>query len=277
MTTRPDAEEENPGISPCRALRQEEGRETEVAEELTTEHPLQIVVNGRAFSMTMRTPGAERYLVRGLLHAEGICSDGFLSYEQAEMEDGTLVNVRIADQEHTDAPRTLASTSSCGICGRESTGRLFAGVHPVLREQEISAGDLERIHRNARGLQRTFQGTGGSHAASAATAGGEVLALFEDIGRHNAVDKVVGFLLESGLAEQADVLTVSGRISFEIVQKCARAGIPILSAISAPSSLAVESAGRWGITLAGFCREGRATFYSGFHRVRRSVTELPTG
>lgn len=277
MTTSPDAEEENPGISPCRALRQEKGRETEVAEELTTEHPLQIVVNGRAFSMTMRTPGAERYLVMGLLHAEGICSDGFLSYEQAEMEDGTLVNVRIADQERTDAPRTLASTSSCGICGRESTGRLFAGVHPVLREQEISSGDLERIHRNARGLQRTFQGTGGSHAASAATAGGEVLALFEDIGRHNAVDKVVGFLLENGLAEQADVLTVSGRVSFEIVQKCARAGIPILSAISAPSSLAVETAGRWGITLAGFCREGRATFYSGFHRVRRSIPDLPTG
>ena len=98
MTTRPDTEEENPGIIPCRALRQEEGRETEVAEELTTERPLQIVVNGRAFSMTMRTPGAERYLVRGLLHAEGICSEGFLSYDQAEMEDGTLVNVMTADR-----------------------------------------------------------------------------------------------------------------------------------------------------------------------------------
>ena len=104
-----------------------------------------------------------------------------------------------------------------------------------------------------------------------------MLALFEDIGRHNAVDKVVGFLLEKGLSERADVLTVSGRVSFEIVQKCARAGIPILSAISAPSSLAVQTAGRWGITLAGFCREGRATFYSGFQRVRRSIPELPTG
>ena len=268
---------ENPGISPCRALRQEGGREMEVVEELTTEHPLQIVVNGRAFSMTMRTPGAERYLVRGLLHAEGSCSEGFLSYDQAEMEDGTLVNVKITDQERSAAPRTLTSTSSCGICGRESTGRLFEGVYPVLREQSVSATDLERIHRNAGQLQRTFQGTGGSHAASAATVGGEVLAVYEDIGRHNAVDKVVGFLLEKGLSERADVMTVSGRVSFEIVQKCARAGIPILSAISAPSSLAVETAGRWGITLAGFCREGRATFYSGFHRVRRSIPELPTG
>ncbi|MFY8269572.1 MAG: formate dehydrogenase accessory sulfurtransferase FdhD, partial [Terrimicrobiaceae bacterium] len=104
--------------------------------------------------------------------------------------------------------------------------------------------------------------------ATAATAQGEVLCLFEDIGRHNAVDKVIGFLLEKNLLPLADVLTVSGRVSFEIVQKCARAGIPVLSAISAPSSLAVEMSKRWGITLAGFCRDDRATFYSGFQRVR---------
>jgi FdhD protein len=110
--------------------------------------------------------------------------------------------------------------------------------------------------------QDTFTGTGGSHAAAAATADGEVLCVFEDIGRHNAVDKVVGFLLEKGLLDRADILAVSGRVSFEIVQKCARAGLPVLTAVSAPSSLAVESAERWGITLAGFCREDRATFYS---------------
>jgi FdhD protein len=95
--------------------------------------------------------------------------------------------------------------------------------------------------------------------------------VFEDIGRHNAVDKVVGFLLERDLLARADVLAVSGRISFEIVQKCARAGIPVLSAISAPSSLAVECAERWGLTVAGFCREDRATFYSGLDRIERHV------
>ena len=166
--------------------------------------------------------------------------------------------------------RRLAATSSCGLCGKESLDDVLRDVVPVTRNIPIDAVRLQAIHGAMRQKQSTFSGTGGSHAAAAATAAGEILAVFEDVGRHNAVDKVVGFLLEQGLLPRADVLAVSGRVSFEIVQKCARAGLPVLSAISAPSSLAVECAHRWGITLAGFCRGDRATFYSGLGRVERS-------
>ena len=118
-------------------------------------------------------------------------------------------------------------------------------------------------------MQELFAHTGGCHAAAALNAQGQVLCVFEDIGRHNAVDKVIGFLLEHKALDQAMVLTVSGRVSFEIIQKCARANIPILTAISAPSSLAVQMAEKANITLAAFCRSKRATFYSGLHRVSK--------
>jgi FdhD protein len=163
----------------------------------------------------------------------------------------------------------LAATSSCGLCGKESLEDVLRDIAPVARDVRIDADRLRVIHEAMRQRQSTFAGTGGSHAAAAATAEGDVLAVFEDIGRHNAVDKVVGYLLEKELLPRADVLAVSGRVSFEIVQKCARAGIPVLSAISAPSSLAVECAERWALTMAGFCREDRATFYSGLGRVER--------
>jgi FdhD protein len=251
------------------ALRQEGANTAEVTDSLTPERPLQIVVNDQPFSVTMQTPGAERYLVRGLLHDEGAGSGGFLDYVQEERGPATVVRVGLAAADVPSAARRLASTSSCGLCGKESVDDVWREIAPVTREVWVDSTRLRKIHEEMRRRQSTFSGTGGSHAAAAATAKGEVLAVFEDIGRHNAVDKVIGFLLEEGRLGKAEVLAVSGRVSFEIVQKCARAGIPILSAISAPSSLAVESATRWGITLAGFCREDRATFYSSRHRVDR--------
>ena len=253
----------------CRALRQTEAKITEVVDSLTPERPLQINVNGQAYSVTMQTPGAERYLVRGLLHAEGAGEGGFMVYGQEECGPATVVEVEIECPDLPGGARRLAATSSCGRCGKESLDDVLRDVVPVTRDVRIDAARLRVIHEAMRQRQSTFTGTGGSHAAAAATVEGEVLAVFEDIGRHNAVDKVVGFLLEEDLLSRAGVLAVSGRVSFEIVQKCARAGIPVLSAISAPSSLAVECAERWGLTLAGFCREDRATFYSGFGRVER--------
>jgi len=252
-----------------RALRQKGKEVAEVTDHLAEERALQIVVNGQPYSMTMQTPGAERFLVRGLLHAEGAGEGGFLLFAQSEGTDRTLVEVEIECPDIPGGTRRLAANSSCGVCGKESLEGVFRDIAPVDKETRTDAARLHGIHDAMRRLQSTFSGTGGSHAAAAATADGEILCVFEDVGRHNAVDKVVGFLLENGILSRADVLAVSGRVSFEIVQKCTRAGIPVLSAISAPSSLAVESAQRWGITLAGFCREGRATFYSGLDRVDR--------
>ena len=249
------------------AIRQEDEQTSPVVDCLTVERPLQILVNGALFSMTMQTPGAERFLVRGLRHSESVNDAPFRNYEQEETPLGTFARVELTDSAVAPANRRLASTSSCGLCGKESMEKMFEGVTPVFKDALISASALKIIHENARRRQSQFDGTGGCHAASAATTHGDVLCIFEDIGRHNAVDKVIGFLLENNLLPLADVLTVSGRVSFEIVQKCARAGIPILSAISAPSSLAVEMSERWGITLAGFCRNNRATFYSHTHRV----------
>lgn len=254
------------------ALRQEGGRTSEVTDALTPERPLQIVVNDQPFSVTLQTPGAERFLVRGLLHDEGGAAGGFLAYAQEEQGPATVVRVQLAEADVPGGARRLASTSSCGLCGKESVSDVWKDLSPVTRTVRIDAARLQRIHEEMRKRQSTFAGTGGSHAAAVASASGELLAVFEDIGRHNAVDKVIGFLLERGRLAEADVLAVSGRVSFEIVQKCTRAGIPVLSAISAPSSLAVESATRWGITLAGFCREDRATFYSGRHRVDRLLS-----
>jgi FdhD protein len=254
-----------------RALLQKGAKITEVVEPLAPERPLQIVVNGQPYSVTMQTPGAERYLVRGLLHAEGAGEGGFLVYAQEDRGPATVVEVEIECPDLPGGTRRLAATSSCGLCGKESLDDVLRDIAPVTRQVCIDAARLRMIRDAMHSQQSTFTGTGGSHAAAAATAGGEILAVFEDIGRHNAVDKVVGFLLERDLLARADVLAVSGRISFEIVQKCARAGIPVLSAISAPSSLAVECAERWGLTVAGFCREDRATFYSGLDRIERHV------
>jgi FdhD protein len=252
------------------AWRQKGKEVAEVTDRLAEERALQIVVNGQPYSMTMQTPGAERFLVRGLLHAEGAGEGGFLLFAQSESADRTVVEVEIECPDVPGGARRLAANSSCGLCGKESLEGVFREIAPVDKDARTDATRLLGIHESMRSLQSTFAGTGGSHAAAAATADGEILCVFEDVGRHNAVDKVVGFLLEKGGLARADVLAVSGRVSFEIVQKCARAGIPVLSAISAPSSLAVESAQRWGITLAGFCREGRATFYCGLDRVDRS-------
>lgn len=253
----------------CAALQQQGAEIKDVVDRLTVERALQIVLNGNPYSVTMQTPGAEHLLVRGLLHAEGIDTTGFRVENQAECDSGTHIEVRIDAFSQPVSSRRLASTSSCGLCGKESLDDAFLEIDPVRKRVSVDAVALQAIHKAVRGRQATFEGTGGSHAASAATVGGDVLCVFEDIGRHNAVDKVIGFLLENRLLPLADVLTVSGRVSFEIVQKCARAGIPVLSAISAPSTLAVDTAERWGITLAGFCRGDRATFYSGFDRVVR--------
>ncbi|NQZ60534.1 MAG: formate dehydrogenase accessory sulfurtransferase FdhD [Lentisphaeraceae bacterium] len=152
--------------------------------------------------------------------------------------------------------------------------KLFSSLTEVERTVKVSNAIIASVFNQVSAKQQLFQQTGGCHAASAATADGQLICLYEDIGRHNAVDKVIGHLLENNQLQQAAILTVSGRISFEIIQKCSRAGIPVLAAISAPSSLAVDMAKKSNITLAAFCRNGKATFYSGFQRMALSSENL---
>jgi FdhD protein len=249
-------------------LRQEKQQNRYKEELLVIEKALQIIVNQREFSITMQTPGAERYLIRGLLHAEGFNHSEFISYQQQEGKDGTIVRVEVQCKKPILEVRRLSSTSSCGLCGKKSISNLFDSIIPINNDHSISVEQIEANYQAIAQLQELFSHTGGCHAASALDAQGQVLCVFEDIGRHNAVDKVIGYLLEHNLRHNAKVLTVSGRVSFEIIQKCARAEIPILTAISAPSSLAVEMAEKANITLAAFCRDQRATFYSGLHRVQ---------
>lgn len=238
-----------------------------VDESLVIERPLQIIVNGREFSMTMQTPGDEKYLVRGMLHSEGIDRSEFIVFGLEEDGPSTIAIVEIHCDEVLQTKRSMASVSSCGLCGKQSVDRLMVGLAAVDRSVEISHTVLADVFKKIDDFETVFSKTGGCHIASAARADGEVLCLFEDIGRHNAVDKVVGWLLESDRLDEAALLTVSGRISFEIVQKCIRAGIPVLAAISAPSSMAVEMAEEYGLTVAAFCRGNRATVYAHSGRI----------
>ena len=237
-------------------------------ETLVSEEALQIIVNGEDFSLTMQTPGAEKALVRGLLFAEGISADEFASCEITRHENAAVIRVQLISQNiEISNQRRLSSTSSCGLCGKRNIDKLLSRLKMVDKNICVSTQLIENIFAEVSNQQALFEQTGGCHAASAATESGEILCVYEDIGRHNAVDKVIGHLLEKKQLEQAAILTVSGRVSFEIIQKCNRAGIPVLAAISAPSSLAVEMAQKSNTTLAAFCRRGKATFYSGFQRI----------
>ena len=259
-----------------------DGRGSSKPDFVVTEEPMEIRAEGpgqepQQISVTMRTPGNDFELAVGFLFTEGMVlqADDVRTVKYCELVDGqeqkyNIVTVALSRAfDMALARRAMVTSSSCGICGTESIDQLLQATTPVDRESGpvVTAETLMRISDSVRKSQPTFDRTGGLHAAALFDAEGKISLVREDIGRHNAVDKVIGFLLENNLLPLADVLTVSGRVSFEIVQKCARAGIPILSAISAPSSLAVEMSERWGITLAGFCRNNRATFYSHTHRV----------
>jgi FdhD protein len=240
-----------------------------VEDRLLREVPLQINLNGRPFSVTMRTPGADDALVRGLLFTEGIVSRDATGWQttQRTNESGlaTVAEVTIPEIyvcERFYDRRSLVSSSSCGLCGLKEWGDPDPDAAPLQARGALTPALVETALRGMRARQQAFEATGGCHAAGAFDAAGSVLAVAEDIGRHNAVDKVVGMMLADGRLGEASLLTVSGRISFEIVSKAYRAGIPAIAAVSAPSTLAVEMGRRLGIAILGFCRDGRATVYS---------------
>lgn len=259
---------------------------------LAAEEPLEIRINGTAFSVTMRTPGDDFDLVAGFLVSEGVVwSAGQLDsmrFCAGEDEQGrqtfNVVEARLAPDvqlPETSLERHVYTSSSCGICGTASIDAVAksshftydAGTSPAASDGRIRLDVLLSLPDRLREQQKLFDRTGGVHAAGLFTLDGTLLCLREDVGRHNAVDKVVGWALREGrLPLRNTVLQVSGRASFELVQKAYLAGIPVLSAVSAPSSLAIELAESVGLTVAGFSRRNSINIYSHPERVAQDVS-----
>ncbi|MEY2429063.1 MAG: FdhD protein [Verrucomicrobiota bacterium] len=245
------------------------------ADSLAREEPLEIRVRGRSVAVTMRTPGHDRELAAGFLLSEGIIQRCEQVVEIAPCLEGAtpenIINVFLAPSVEIDfgqLTRHVFASSSCGLCGKASIEAVHQHFPPVESDVAIRAGVVASLPERMREAQRTFAQTGGLHAAAIFDAKGKLLVLREDVGRHNAVDKVIGYgLLEDKLPFDAHLLLVSGRASFEIMQKALAARIPIVCAISAPSSLAVDFARESGQTLIGFLRGETMNIYSSPERV----------
>jgi FdhD protein len=252
---------------------------------LAAEEPFEIRVNGTPLTVTMRTPGDDVELAHGFLLTEGVLGsrEDVLTarYCASTDDDGAntynLLDVQLAPGVPAPDPsvtRNFYTTSSCGVCGKAALDAVaLATRFPVSADPaRVSSATLASLPDLLRDKQKVFGSTGGIHAAGLFTVDGELLAVREDVGRHNAVDKVLGWaLLGDRVPLSGCVLLVSGRASFELAQKAAMAGVPVLAAVSAPSSLAVEVAQEQGMTLVGFLRGDSMNVYSGVQRVINSA------
>ncbi len=253
-------------------------------DEVVVEEPLEIRISGDTLAITMRTPGHDRELVLGFLFAEGVIRGpgdvsamapcGRTGDEGRDNTiDVTLAPGVVPPGDAADGPfarRGTITTSACGVCGRRSIDDLLKRFTPLGESTAatLSHDTLARVAAGLRERQPVFARTGGCHAASLVTFSGEHVVTFEDVGRHNAVDKVIGSrVLAKEVPLDSRVLFVSGRSSFEIVQKAISARIPVVASVSAPSSLAVDLARRANVTLAGFVRGDSLTVYSGASRI----------
>jgi len=247
-----------------------------VEEALAVEEPLEIRLGGRRFTLTMRTPGHDQELAAGFLLAEGFISSRAEIGEirrvrrrktQPDNIIDVILEVRSEDLRER-LKRNFAISSSCGVCGKTSIESIQRRIAPLRDLSRIAPAAMLRLVPRMREAQAAFAATGGLHAAAIFDRSGNLRVLREDIGRHNAVDKAIGRCVMEGAVPLADsVMTVSGRASFEIVQRAAVAGIPILAAVSAPSSLAVELADEAGVTLVGFLRGAGFNVYAHPERV----------
>ncbi len=247
---------------------------------VVVEEPLDIRVSGDTLAVTMRTPGHDRELVLGFLWAEGIIGalddvasiahcgrPGDAGYGNT-IEVTPAAGARLRLPEEPMARRGTLTTSACGVCGRKTVDDLLERCAPLAPGGAMRRGAIADALGGLRARQPVFARSGGCHAASLVTFAGEHVTTFEDVGRHNAVDKVIGAtLLAAGLPASNHALVVSGRTSFEIVQKAVVAGIPIVISVSASSSLAVDVATRAGSTLVGFARGEDFVVYAGAHRI----------
>ncbi|WP_125078224.1 formate dehydrogenase accessory sulfurtransferase FdhD [Mycobacterium sp. P7213] len=264
-----------------RVSRRVGGEATQRLETLAVEEPLEIRLGGVPLTVTMRTPGSDVELAQGFLLSEGIIAgrDDVLSARYCGESDGpnsyNVLDVTLAPNVPppvVDISRNFYASSSCGICGKASLDavRLASRYHPGDDPVGVSAAALTAMPDQLRAAQDVFASTGGLHAAALFdfTDGGAMQVVREDIGRHNAVDKVIGWALERRRIPLAGtVLLVSGRASFELTQKAVMAGVPILAAVSAPSSLAVDLAGECGLTLVAFLRGDSMNIYSRADRI----------
>ncbi len=251
------------------------GRRAE-RDQLVVEAPLELRAGGRPITVVMRTPGDDDDLVRGLLLSEGVtaAADAPLALTRppglVPEEEGNVVECGLdPDAVHKAlGERALVATAACGVCGKAAIAALEVRAAPVRSDLQVSAALIAGLPDRLRAGQTVFAATGGLHAAGAFTPAGELLAVREDVGRHNAVDKLVGWAHAAGRLPLADsVLCVSGRLGYEIVQKAVVAGVPVIAAVSAPSSLAVDLAERFRVTLCGFVRGGAFTIYSHPQRI----------
>jgi FdhD protein len=244
---------------------------------LVGEEPLEMRLDGTPLTVTMRTPGHDLELAAGFLFTEGVISSreqiASLGYGKTERQEasGNIVEVTLqgAEFDRERMQRNFFVASSCGICGKASIDAVRrGGIQPPNAQLRVDPDLLCSLPDKLRAAQTIFGRTGGLHAAALFSTTGELLALREDVGRHNAVDKVVGWaLLEGRLPLSDSVLMVSGRGGFEIVQKALAAGLPLMASVSAPSSLAVRLARELGLTLVGFLRGRRFIVYSGEERL----------
>ena len=256
---------------------------TRRSDRVVTEEPLELRISGggssKTVAVTMRTPGSDFELAAGFLFGEGVvtspsdivaisyCQDDDLPDEQlyniviVELRDGSSVDLAPLE-------RHFQISSACGVCGKASLEAIqLRGVRPVEAGPVLTRDSLVALPDRLRGAQRLFESTGGLHAAGLFTAQGELIAMREDVGRHNAVDKLIGWaLLQGHTPLDGHILVVSGRSSFEIAQKAVTARIPVLCSVSAPSSLAVDVAREFGMTLVGFLRGDRFNVYAGADR-----------
>jgi FdhD protein len=251
------------------------GESAEGASDVTaTEEPLEIRLDGERFVVTMRTPGADADLAAGFLLSEGIvCAPGDIAGTRHCAINDNILYVTLAGdavaraEDAMKGRRHVTTSSACGVCGRRSIDDLMARARPVAGTLSVAREVVAGLPAGLRSAQRTFDQTGGLHAAGLFDTEGRLVRIAEDVGRHNAVDKVLGAEFVAGVALSGRILFVSGRTSFEIVQKAVMAGVPMVAAVSAPSSLAIELAAQANVTLLGFVRGAAFNVYAHAGRI----------
>jgi FdhD protein len=249
--------------------------QNKIEDDLVVEAPLQININSEAYTVVMRTPDDDIELIRGLLFAEDIYKSKTnfeATIEKEENKIPSIINVNISIKNLGKGylnKRTLLSVSSCGICGKKELKDIEITGNKLDVKTKLNAAIIHEMFIKMHSFQETFKKTGGSHAAAIFNKKNELLTIKEDIGRHNAVDKTIGSLLQENNLKSANYLLVSGRVSYEIVSKAFIAKIPIIVAVSGCSSLAVDFAKEFGICLIGFTRENKMTIYANTSYIKK--------